>query len=168
MKFFSRTSLIACLVAAVIPAFADSTANPLADFENFSETRALVRNAEEALSRENYKAAAKNYRKAAKIQSNEGKRAEFLYLEAQNLLRAGGLPVQQPCQPEACLCVIWCQLDNLLVCLHSLLDLLCLLVFCGECQAVSEGLLDAGLSGHSSTSINTTTARKPQDGTSWT
>lgn len=89
MKFFSRTSLIACLVAAVIPAFADSTANPLADFENFSETRALVRNAEEALSRENYKAAAKNYRKAAKIQSNEGKRAEFLYLEAQNLLRAG-------------------------------------------------------------------------------
>ena len=62
--------------------------NPLEDFQNFSETRAWVRQAEECLDRQEFKKAAKLYGKAAKLQKDEARKAEFLYLQAQTLLRA--------------------------------------------------------------------------------
>ncbi|MGN0867540.1 MAG: hypothetical protein ACI4SG_07710 [Oligosphaeraceae bacterium] len=81
-----RAALLFLLALPVV--HADSTTNPLEGFQRFSETRAWVREAEECLEREDYKGAAKLYGKAAKIQEEEPKKAEFLFLQAQNLLRA--------------------------------------------------------------------------------
>ena len=81
-----RVALLFLLVLPVV--WADSTTNPLEGFQRFSETRARVREAEECLEREDYKGAAKIYGKAAKIQEDEAQKAEFLFLQAQNLLRA--------------------------------------------------------------------------------
>ncbi len=87
MKIFHKfLSLMLLFSGALL--IAGSAINPLEDFEAFSETRAYTRVAEECLAEEDYKGAAKQYRKAAKIQTNEAKRAEYLYLEAQNLLHA--------------------------------------------------------------------------------
>ncbi len=81
-----RVALLFLLVLPVVSA--ESTTNPLEGFQRFSETRAWIREAEECLEREDYKGAAKIYGKAAKIQEEESKKAEFLFLQAQNLLRA--------------------------------------------------------------------------------
>ena len=87
MKIFRKTLFFFFLIAGMILS-AGSAINPLEDFEAFSETRAFTRKAEECLAEKDYKGAAKQYRKAAKIQVDERKRAEYLYLEAQNLLQA--------------------------------------------------------------------------------
>lgn len=87
MKFFLKFLTILLLLSGML-LVAESAVNPLEDFEMFSATRAFTRRAEELINEEDYKGAAKQYRQAAKIQSDEAKRAEYLYLEAQNLLHA--------------------------------------------------------------------------------
>ncbi len=93
MKLLS--SLLSCALAFILMGGAslsgsqDSpSTNPLESFQNFTETRALMRQAEECQDRGDYKKAAKFYRKAAALQTEESKKAEFLYLRAQSLLQA--------------------------------------------------------------------------------
>ncbi len=93
MKSFSP--LLSCALAFALVGVSslsgapDSlSTNPLENFQNFTETRAFLRQAEECQDRGDYKKAAKLYRKAAALQSDEAKKAEFLYLRAQSLLQA--------------------------------------------------------------------------------
>lgn len=80
--------LLCCCALSPISLCAASAAKPLEEYANYEETRGELRKAEEYLSKEKPAKAAKCYRKAAKLQDAPARKAEFLYREAQCLLKA--------------------------------------------------------------------------------
>ncbi len=85
MNIFLKTQfLLLTLCSALL--LSESAVNPLEEFENYDATRVLLREAEDHIAQEKYAKAAKCYQKAANLQTSEEKKAEYFYLEAQNLM----------------------------------------------------------------------------------
>ena len=80
------TILLVCALCCAGLQAQESSLTPLADYEEVRKEQELVQQAQEYAEAHKYAKAAKWYRRAAMMQTAPEKRAEYLMLEAENLL----------------------------------------------------------------------------------